>query len=429
MTDSHIITTQWGTQAKTFAAMPSEVRTQQMQYCAEIMADIKANTGIDVYLSYGCLLGAQRNGKMISHDFDIDLAFHVNATTKEDVVTECRRLIRYLEGVSHRVILETNGHFKIGKWYKTGIYMTIEFFVSWNVEDEFFLYFGVPGAPIAEDIMPLSTIEIEGVSMPAPNNPPALLAAIYGPDWATPNPGFKYDNIDWSPFQGFSVSNNQSYWDGYYAEKKLNDVWAEYPSQFAAFCASEIKAKSKIMDFGCGNGRDSLFLAQIGHDVLACDYSQQAVDLVKAKADVLGLSVEAEILNIYDVSHVQKIEQNKVEIFDVIYSRFVMHAITRDGQNRFLRMAKKALTPDGKILLEFRNSEDVRKEIGDTISEDERSDGHYRRFIDTDSFLDDVKQLGLDIAYLAHGTGFAKFRSEDPNVTRVILTHTKENTE
>ncbi len=421
MSDEHMVTTQWGTKAKSFAAMESAERTERLQYCVKIMDDIKANTGIDIYLSYGCLLGAQRDGKMISHDFDIDLCFHVEAEEKADVVSECRRLIRYLETVSHRVVVETNGHFKIGKWYKEGIYMTIEFFVSWSVDEDFYMYFGVPGRAIATDVLPFGTIDIEGVAMVAPNNPPAVLEAIYGPDWQTPNPEFRYESIDWSPFQGFSVNNNKQYWDGYYADKKSNDVWAEYPSQFAAFCASEIGARSRLLDFGCGNGRDALFLSQIGHDVLACDYSAQAVELVKAKGEVIKSAIEAEVLNIYDVAQVQKFEQKRAASFDVIYSRFVMHAITQDGQNRFLNTAKAMLAPGGKILLEFRNSNDARKQEGNTISEDERSDGHYRRFIKTEDFVANVDGAGLEIAYLAEGTGFAKFRDEDPNVTRVIL--------
>lgn len=421
--DEHIITTQWGSKARSFAALSEDQRRVRMQNCADLMDDIKQNTGIDVYLSYGCLLGAVRSGKMISHDFDIDLGFHVEASTKKDVVKECRRLLRYLSKTCHRVIVESNGQFKAAKMFADNIYMTIEFFVSWAVEDEFFLYFGIPGAPIAGDMLPFGRIEIEGVSLPAPNNPELMVEAIYGPNWRTPDPNFKYDNIDWGPFQGFSVRTNLIYWDDYYSAQIQNNVWAEYPSQFAAFCASEIDSGSKMLEFGCGNGRDSLFLSQIGHDVLACDYSQTAVDFVKAKSKKEELTLKFEVFNIYNVANVQKFENSYPAEFDVIYSRFVMHAITLEGQDRFLRMAKLLLKPEGKVLLEFRNSNDERKEKRSIISWSKLSDGHYRRFIKTDEFINNVMEAGLSVTYVAEGTGFAKFKNEDPDVTRLILKH------
>ena len=420
--NEHIITTQWGSKATTFAALNDEQRRVRMQNCADFMTDIKANTGIDVYLSYGCLLGAVRGGKMISHDFDIDLGFHVEGETKEDIVSECRRLIRYLSKTCHRVVVESNGQFKAAKMFADNVYMSIEFFVSWATKDDFFLYFGIPGAKIVKETLPFSEIVIEGVTVPAPKNPEAMVEALYGSDWRIPNPNFRYENIDWGPFQGFSVNDNKPYWDSYYADKADNDVWAEFPSQFAAFCASEIQAGSRILEFGCGNGRDSTFFSQIGHDVLACDYSKAGIDLVKAKAETKGLTLKAEILNIYETSNVEKMIMNHVGEFDVIYSRFTMHAITAEGQDRFLRMAKKLIKDDGQILLEFRNSEDERKNDGTVLSDDERVDGHYRRFIENNAFLENVVQVGLCVKYVAEGQGFAKFKDEDPNVTRVILT-------
>ena len=50
-----------------------------------------------------------------------------------------------------------------------------------------------------------------------------------------------------------------NYWDNYYANSDLNSKLI--PSQFAAFVAGELKKNSYIIDIGCGNGRDSFFLA------------------------------------------------------------------------------------------------------------------------------------------------------------------------
>jgi len=248
-----------------------------------------------------------------------------------------------------------------------------------------------------------------------------MVEALYGSDWRIPNPDFKYDAIDWGPFQGFTVRTNLKHWEGYYSNKASNDVWVEVPSQFAAFCVSEVIPACRVLDFGSGNGRDSIFFSQLGHNVLACDYSKAAIELVNDKANGLSLDLKAEVLNVYETANVEKFKIKHPNEFDLIYSRFTMHAITPEGQNRFLRMAKTVLKEGGKILLEFRNSNDPRKEFGTVLSDSERSDGHYRRFINTGEFLNNVTEVGLIVDYVAEGTGFAKLKDEDPNITRIIL--------
>src|SRR5665811_2244978 len=42
-------------------------------------------------------------------------------------------------------------------------------------------------------LLPQSTVQLEGCSIPAPADPSALLEATYGPDWRVPNPAFKYE--------------------------------------------------------------------------------------------------------------------------------------------------------------------------------------------------------------------------------------------
>ena len=415
------ITTQWGTQVTPFRALDPETRRMQIRCADSFMREVSAATGLDVYLAYGCLLGAVRDGKVIGHDFDIDVAFHIPSDDMEEVLAGCRKFVRQLTGISRRVIVETNGQIKAQKWFPEHKFcLTLDLFVSWGTGDNYYLYFAVPGAPIGESIFPLGEAEIEGVRMPAPREPEALLAATYGEDWRIPNPDFRYE-IDWTPFYDFTVRQNRAHWNEYYAGKTANSVWAEFPSQFAAFVASDIEGGSRILDFGCGNGRDSLFLASIGHDVVAADYAGPAVELVREKAEARALELEATELNIYDVAHVQKAEDTRAGSFDVIYSRFVMHAINEDGQDRFLRMAKTLLKPGGRIYVEFRNDRDARAQVGHYISDNERSDGHYRRFIDPPAFQIEAEKLGYVTEYQAHGKGYAKFRDEDPDVSRMVL--------
>jgi SAM-dependent methyltransferase len=44
--------------------------------------------------------------------------------------------------------------------------------------------------------------------------------------------------------------------------------WSVLPSQFAVFVANEV-APARLLEVGCGNGRDSLFFSSAGFDVVA----------------------------------------------------------------------------------------------------------------------------------------------------------------
>ena len=65
------------------------------------------------------------------------------------------------------------------------------------------------------------------------------------------------------------------YWNSYYASRAVLKLSA--PSQFAAFVAQEAGDAHLIIEVGCGNGRDSLFFARHGFQVVAIDGSEAAI--------------------------------------------------------------------------------------------------------------------------------------------------------
>ena len=65
------------------------------------------------------------------------------------------------------------------------------------------------------------------------------------------------------------------YWNQYYASREVMKLSA--PSQFAAFAAQEAGDAHLIIEVGCGNGRDSLFFARHGFQVVAIDGSTAAI--------------------------------------------------------------------------------------------------------------------------------------------------------
>ena len=105
--------------------------------------------------------------------------------------------------------------------------------------------------------------------------------------------------------------------------------------------------------------------------------------------------------------------------FAVIYSRFVLHAMTLAKEKDFLRHAAALLTPGGCLYLECRSINDPLAHQGEIISPTERIAGHYRRFIVLDELQARLQTAGFVIADAVESQGLAQLGADDPVVIRV----------
>jgi SAM-dependent methyltransferase len=201
---------------------------------------------------------------------------------------------------------------------------------------------------------------------------------------------------------------NSEYWNKFYSGTFTLDI----PSQFCAMFCQEAKRGSKVVEFGCGNGRDSRVMASHGFRVLGVDASESAIAYCNEHAsDNLGKSLQ------YLKSDVTKLDMEVVRSFVggdpfYLYSRFFQHSITDDEQDWMLKTLSSISYQSVTAYFEFRNDKDrdTQKIFGD----------HYRRYQSTGHFVDVLARYGFEIAYYVEGKGLAKYFDEDPNVSRVI---------
>lgn len=95
----------------------------------------------------------------------------------------------------------------------------------------------------------------------------------------------------------------------------------------------------KLLDIGCGEGKDAVFFARNGYDVTAFDISDAGIEKTKRLADRIGVHV-----------HVFKADISDFRLdseFDVLYSSGVLHYIRPEYRGEIFDNYKKHTVPHG----------------------------------------------------------------------------------
>ena len=199
------------------------------------------------------------------------------------------------------------------------------------------------------------------------------------------------------------------YWDKFYKNFNLKK-----PSDFAIFIAKR-KNTGNLIDIGCGNGRDSIFFQNDKTNVLGIDTCKYIID---KNIQLTKQNKKIKFKNI-DISSKKFL---KIEKFNNVYCRFVLHIINSEKEDLLLNNIKKITKKNSLIFFEFRTTNDKLYKIGKKISKYERYTDHYRRFINVNDFLKKIIQLNVfSLLYLNEDTNFSKIYKENPTLCRIIL--------
>ena len=212
-------------------------------------------------------------------------------------------------------------------------------------------------------------------------------------------------------YQSSGISNadmgKHAHWNDYYSKA----LAPTNPSPFGIAIADQLDRKSAILEVGCGNGRDAAYFAGLGHMVTAIDVAPAAIKQCRRlHSNLPAVFIEASLA---------AIASDYVSSFDVVYSRFALHAMTLDEERDLLTSAAQVLVDGGLLFIECRSLKDPMARMGEVISPTERIHGHYRRFIDLDELLGRVESCGFSTLDSVESAGLAIHGDEDPVVIRL----------
>jgi tellurite methyltransferase len=211
---------------------------------------------------------------------------------------------------------------------------------------------------------------------------------------------------------------DKDYWEKYY-QNHGKDSGISNHSSFADFCYSDFFRNNhnikNIVELGSGNGRDAIYLANKGYKVVAIDQSPSgnSVEIDNMESSVSGefISISEDFIN-YDYSLINDI--------DVFYSRFTMHAISKNDESELLPKILKYLKVGGLFCIEVRTTKDPIFGVGKDCGDNAFITDHYRRFIDSQEFLR-LMLPKYELIFFKESNNLSIYKDDNPVLMRIIL--------
>src|SRR3954454_9124328 len=270
---------------RVFSETDDDVRRHIAEGTARAIADLRDRVGIDAHVSYGCLLGAVRDGHMIGHDSDADLAYLSKWAHPADVVRESFRMERELRDLGWKVIRMSGADLKLFLPLPDRRVVHIDVFGAFHVEGTFYQLGGRSGQLDRAALTPASSVMLEGVELAAPADPEAVLEFLYGADWRVPDPAFS--PVDpWTGtrrIEGWmrGVRTHVVSWNEIYRNRRT--AIPRKRSSFAQWAEKRMHPGATVVDLGSGSGRDSAWFHARGHRVVGFDFSGAALRLTRQR--------------------------------------------------------------------------------------------------------------------------------------------------
>lgn len=199
------------------------------------------------------------------------------------------------------------------------------------------------------------------------------------------------------------------YWNEYY---KKNIAPSE-PSNFAKDILKYLESGKKLIELGCGNGRDAIFLSNNKIDVVAVDQCESSIN--NLKSSILNEHIEFVADDFIETKLLEK------ESFDYVYSRFTLHSISEEQENKLINRVYEALKKDGLLLIEVRSVKDEIFGLGEQIARNTYIyNNHSRRFIILDELIEKLTLNGFKVDFADENNDYAIYKDQNPIVIRVI---------
>ncbi|MBL4597070.1 MAG: hypothetical protein JKX99_10895 [Robiginitomaculum sp.] len=142
---------------------------------------------VELFLMYGTLLGCIRENDFLGHDDDFDIAFFSGASCASEAASDFVEIAEKIRSGGHNLRMFSQGNYH---FYVTD-HLIMDIFITW-IEDGVLWGYNFGSAMKKTEVVPLKLTSFQGQNVLVPNNSEKVLAAVYGPNWQTPDPLFQW---------------------------------------------------------------------------------------------------------------------------------------------------------------------------------------------------------------------------------------------
>lgn len=135
---------------------------------------------------------------------------------------------------------------------------------------------------------------------------------------------------------------DSEWWDKFYANKeKPVPFFINGPDEnLVSYMDSAFAKRGKVLDIGCGNGRNSIYLTKNGFEVEGIDFSKSSIEWARQNAAENAVNVNFINQSIFTFEAESK-------SYDYIYDGGCIHHIKPHRRNQYLKKIHELLKDDG----------------------------------------------------------------------------------
>ena len=137
-------------------------------------------------------------------------------------------------------------------------------------------------------------------------------------------------------------SSEYERWEGRY--RKPDYAFGKEPNYFLAACRTLLPRSGKVLAVADGEGRNGIWLAEQGLDVLSLDFSPAAQEKARALAKQRGVSLTIASADVHTWDYPEA-------VFDVVVEIFTQFSSPAERAKKWAGM-RKALKPGGLLIIQ-----------------------------------------------------------------------------
>lgn len=341
----------WDQPGRAFEASHPAAVEELVNSARELLSDLTDGLGLPAFIAYGTLLGAVRDGRVIGHDFDADVAYVSDHTHPADVARQSFWLQRRLVELGWRTERPCDSMYQVRVSRGGAQAPYLDIFPSYFRDGQFEVPPLARGPLRREQLLPLRPVVIEGVPLAAPADPEAVLALTYGESWRVPDPAFRFEVPPDHARRMSGVMGNHlarpGRWRRWYRE---DPEVVDSVSDFGRWVSDQLDVGTQVLDLGCGTGADTVALASRTGCAWGLDYAAEALAVGRSRAAEVGAPAEFQHTTLYDLRAVlgQALGLTQAsEAPPALYARLTLDALGPSGRTNLLLAARAMLRGRG----------------------------------------------------------------------------------